>query len=105
MRMEMDDRYAHLRIPDHVVYREMDGALVLTSLKAGGFLRLDDVGRRIWQAIERGAGAEDVVADLTGAFDVSPATPGYAASTYKAFAASAGTSFGLGYTATNSPTL
>lgn len=69
----MDDRYAHLRIPDHVVYREMDGALVLTSLKAGGFLRLDDVGRRIWQAIERGAGAEAVVADLTAAFDVSPA--------------------------------
>jgi len=68
----MDDRYAQLRIPDHVVYREMDGALVLTSLKAGGFLRLDQIGERIWRALERGAGCEAVVADLTDAYDVSP---------------------------------
>ena len=68
----MDDRYAHLRIPDHVVYREMDGALVLTSLKAGGFLRLDDIGERIWRALERGAGRDAVVVELTKAYDVSP---------------------------------
>ena len=67
----MNDRYARPRIPDHVVYREMDGALVLTSLKAGGFLRLDDIGERIWRALERGAGCEAVVVELTEAYDVS----------------------------------
>lgn len=61
-----------LRIPDHVVYREMDGALVLTSLKAGGFLRLDEVGQRIWRAIEHGREHDALVAELTAAYDVSP---------------------------------
>lgn len=61
-----------LQIPDHVVYREMDGALVVTSLKAGGFLRLDEVGQRIWLAIERGQERDALVAELTAAYDVSP---------------------------------
>lgn len=61
-----------LQIPDHVVYREMEGALVLTSLKAGGFVRLDQVGQRIWLAIERGEERDALVADLTAAYDVSP---------------------------------
>lgn len=61
-----------LQIPDHVVYREMEGALVVTNLRAGGFLRLDELGQRIWLAIERREERDALVADLTAAYDVSP---------------------------------
>ena len=60
-----------LRIPDHVVYRELDGALVLTSLAVGGFLRLDEVGRAIWTALAQGLDVDAVVAELTRTYDVA----------------------------------
>ena len=60
-----------LRIPDHVVYRELDGALVLTSLAVGGFLRLDEVGRAIWTALSQGLDVDAVVAELTRTYDVA----------------------------------
>lgn len=59
-----------LRVPDDVVYREVDGALVLTSLSAGGFLRLDDIGREIWTALADGLGLSGVVARLKEKYDV-----------------------------------
>jgi hypothetical protein len=60
-------------IPEDVVSRELDGELVLTSLSMGGFLRLDDVGRRIWTLIEQGHDVQGVVAALTDEFDVNAA--------------------------------
>jgi hypothetical protein len=60
-------------IPDDVVSRELEGELVLTSLSMGGFLRLDDVGRRIWTLIEQGRDLQGVVDALTSEFDVDAA--------------------------------
>jgi hypothetical protein len=60
-------------VPDDVVSRELDGELVLTSLSMGGFLRLDDVGRRIWTLVEHGHDLQGVVAALTGEFNVNEA--------------------------------
>jgi hypothetical protein len=57
-------------IPDDVVSRELDGELVVTSLSMGGFLRLDEVGRRIWTLLEEGKDLEGVIATLTQEFDV-----------------------------------
>jgi hypothetical protein len=57
-------------IPDDVVSRELDGELIVTSLSMGGFLRLDDVGRRIWTLLQEGKDLEAVVAALTRDFDV-----------------------------------
>ncbi len=65
-------RGAAPRIADDVVYREHEGALVLTSLSAGGFLRLDDVGREIWTALADGLDIDAIVARLTAQYDVSP---------------------------------
>ena len=48
-------------IPDDVVSRELDGELVVTSLSMGGFLRLDDVGRKIWTLLEQGQGLDSIV--------------------------------------------
>ena len=60
-------------IPDDVVSRELDGELVVTSLSMGGFLRLDDVGRKIWTLLEQGQNLDSIVATLTGEFDVDMA--------------------------------
>jgi len=60
-------------IPDDVVSRELDGELVVTSLSMGGFLRLDDVGRKIWTLLEQGQGLDSIVTALTGDFDVDMA--------------------------------
>jgi hypothetical protein len=60
-------------IPDDVVARELDGELVVTSLSMGGFLRLDDVGRRIWTLLEEGNDMDGVIAALTREFDVESA--------------------------------
>jgi hypothetical protein len=60
-------------IPDDVVSRELDGELVVTSLSMGGFLRLDEVGRRIWTLLEEGKNLDGVIAALTSEFDVESA--------------------------------
>ena len=59
-----------VRVPDDVVFRELDGALVVTSLSAGGFLRLDDIGREIWTALADGLDLEGAVGRLIGLYDV-----------------------------------
>jgi hypothetical protein len=61
-------------IPDDVVSRELDGVLVVTSLSMGGFLRLDDVGRRIWALLEQGKDLDGVVEALRREFDVDATT-------------------------------
>jgi hypothetical protein len=57
-------------IPDDVVSRELDGELVVTSLSMGGFLRLDEVGRKIWTLLEQGKDLQGVIDALRQEFDV-----------------------------------
>lgn len=63
-------RGAEPRIADDVVYREHEGALVVTSLSAGGFVRLDDIGREIWTALADGLGVDAIVERLMAEYDV-----------------------------------
>jgi Coenzyme PQQ synthesis protein D (PqqD) len=60
-------------IPDDVVSRELDGELVVTSLSMGGFLRLDEVGRKIWTLLEQGKDLQGVIDALRLEFDVDGA--------------------------------
>jgi len=60
-------------IPDDVVSRELDGELVVTSLSMGGFLRLDEVGRKIWTLLEAGKDLQGVIESLLQEFDVDAA--------------------------------
>ena len=43
---------AAFRIPDEVVFRELDGEAVILNLETGIYFGLDAVGTRIWQLIE-----------------------------------------------------
>jgi hypothetical protein len=63
-------RGAAPRIADDVVYREHEGALVLTSLSAGGFVRLDDIGREIWTALADGLDVDAIVERLVAQYEV-----------------------------------
>ena len=43
---------AAFRIPDDVVFRELDGEAVVLNLDTGVYFGLDAVGTRIWRLIE-----------------------------------------------------
>jgi hypothetical protein len=43
---------AAFRIPDEVIFRELDGEAVVLNLDTGIYFGLDAVGTRIWQLIE-----------------------------------------------------
>ena len=43
---------ASLRIPDEVIFRELDGEAVVLNLDTGIYFGLDAVGTRIWRLLE-----------------------------------------------------
>jgi hypothetical protein len=43
---------ATVRIPDDVVFRELDGEAVILNLASGVYFGLDHVGTRIWQLLD-----------------------------------------------------
>ncbi len=43
---------AAFRIPDEVIFRELDGEAVILNLDTGIYFGLDAVGTRIWRLIE-----------------------------------------------------
>ena len=43
---------AMFRIPDEVIFRELDGEAVILNLDTGIYFGLDAVGTRIWRLIE-----------------------------------------------------
>jgi hypothetical protein len=48
---------------------QIDGRCVLLDLRAELYLGLDEVGSRIWQAIERGATSAQLIAELAQEYD------------------------------------
>lgn len=42
---------SRVRIPDEVVFRELDGEAVVLNIESGIYFGLDDVGTRIWQML------------------------------------------------------
>jgi coenzyme PQQ synthesis protein D (PqqD) len=60
---------ARVRIPDDVLFRELDGESVLLNLESGIYFGLDDVGTRIWQLLAEGRPIHDVRAQLAEEFD------------------------------------
>lgn len=71
---------ATVRVPEDVVFRELDGEAVILNLESGMYFGLDEVGTRMWQLLdthgslrrtlealeaEYDAPAERLAADLT----------------------------------------
>ncbi len=62
-----------VRIPDHVIYRELDGEAVILNLQTGAYLGLDQIGARMWQLMGQHRSLRRVWTLLQDEFDASPA--------------------------------
>jgi len=61
-----------LRVSSDVVFRDLDGEVVILNLASGKYFGLDPVGTRIWQLIEEHRRLEDVLRHLVGEYDAPP---------------------------------
>ena len=60
-----------VRIAEDVVYRELEGEMVLLNLRTGVYFGLDAVGTRIWQLLQEGYTAAQVTDRLVAEYDVA----------------------------------
>ena len=61
-----------VRIPDHVIFRELAGEAVILNLETGTYLGLDHVGTRMWQLMGENGSLRRVWSQLQDEFEVSP---------------------------------
>jgi len=59
-----------IRIPDDVIFRELDGEAVILNLETGIYFGLDEVGTRMWQLLEQHGSLRTACRDLEEEFDV-----------------------------------
>ena len=61
------------QIPAHVLFRELQGELVLLQLERGVYFGLDPIGTRIWHLLHDQRSLGDVVQALVAEYEVSEA--------------------------------
>lgn len=62
-----------VKVPEQVVFRELENETVLLNLSTGFYFGLDDVGTRMWLALEKHGTLEQAVFDLLDEFEVESA--------------------------------
>jgi hypothetical protein len=60
------------RIPDEVIFRELDGEAVVLNLDTGIYFGLDAVGTRIWQLLEERKPLRAVLDTLIDEYEAPP---------------------------------
>ena len=63
---------AALRIPDEVIFRELDGEAVVLNLDTGIYFGLDAVGTRIWRLLEEHKTLRLVLDTLVDEYEAPP---------------------------------
>jgi len=63
-------RDAAIRIRKDVVFRDLEGELVLLNLATGVYFGLDPIGTRIWALIDDGHTADEIVNRITAEYEV-----------------------------------
>ena len=62
-----------VRPHDHVVFTDFEGGEgVLVDLNTKRYYTLNETAALIWRALEQGLGSEEIVRQLTDAYDVTP---------------------------------
>ena len=59
-----------LRIPEGVLFRELDGEAVILHLHQGRYYGLDPVGTRIWELVAEDKGLGEILESLLLEFEV-----------------------------------
>lgn len=62
-------RDAALRIPEHVVSREVGGETVILNLETGDYYGLNAVGAAIWRGIEAQSSRDEIVGAVQAEFE------------------------------------
>jgi hypothetical protein len=57
-------------VPEQVVFRELESETVLLNLTTGLYYGLDDVGTRMWKALEKHGTLEEATFELLDEFEV-----------------------------------
>ena len=60
---------ATVRVPDDIVFRELDGEAVVLNLESGMYFGLDEVGTRIWQLVDEHRTLRRALEALVAEFD------------------------------------
>lgn len=60
---------ARILVPDHVLFQEVAGNAALLNLDTETYYGLDDVGTRMWQAMETSATIGDAARALSDVYD------------------------------------
>ena len=63
---------AAFRIPDEVIFRELDGEAVVLNLDTGIYFGLDAVGTRIWRLLEERKPLQAVLDTLIDEYEAPP---------------------------------
>ena len=59
-----------LKIPEDILFRELEGEAVLLNLKSGVYFGLDPIGTRIWRLIQEKERLEAILQVLVQEYDV-----------------------------------
>ncbi len=65
---------ASLEIPDHVLFRDLDGEGVLLNLETGEYFGLNRVGTEIWRSLQTMREVGSIHAKLLNDYEVAPQT-------------------------------
>jgi hypothetical protein len=60
---------ASLVVPGHILFQEVAGNAALLNLDTETYFGLDEVGTRMWQAMEQASSIGDAAAALTAVYD------------------------------------
>jgi PqqD family protein of HPr-rel-A system len=73
LRMAPENEPCRWRIQDDVLFRPVDGDIVLLHLGSGRYHGLEEVGARIWNLLADRPTTAQIVARLADEYDVDPA--------------------------------
>lgn len=58
-------------MPEHVVFRKIDDAVVALNLDSGQYYTLNEVGSRMWILLDEQRSQESIVDDIVSEYDVA----------------------------------
>ncbi|HSF92134.1 MAG TPA: PqqD family protein [Paracoccaceae bacterium] len=58
-----------ISIPEHVLFRELDGEAELLDLKSQQYFGLNEIGTRVWTALQQGEELSALVEEIVGSYD------------------------------------
>jgi hypothetical protein len=63
----------NIKISENVVWRDLEGEIVILNLTSGVYFSVDGVGTRIWTLMSEQVATDDIVRKLISEFDVEEA--------------------------------